>query len=68
MLSIWSFSTIESLGQSHNEKEKSRLDVDLELQSVKYKLEQEIESKAVAERLCKQLKDQLARTEKKLMR
>lgn len=60
--------TIDTLNKSQNEKERSRLDADLELQSVKYKLEQEREARAMSERLCGQLKDQLNRSEKKLTR
>ena len=66
--SLLCFRTIEILSQSQNDKEKTRLDVDLEMRSLKYKLEQEMEGKNMVERLCNQLKDQLGRSEKKLSR
>jgi len=60
--------TIESLNNSQNQKEKSKLDTDLQLSSLRYKLDQEIDARNMSERLCNQLKDQLNRCEKKLSR
>ena len=62
------FRTVDSLNQSHNEKEKCKLDADLQLNNLRFKLDQEMDARAMAERLCNQLKDQLGRCEKKLTR
>ena len=62
------FRTVDSLNQSHNEKEKWKLDADLQLNNLRFKLDQEMDARAMAERLCNQLKDQLGRCEKKLTR
>ena len=44
------------------------LDLDLQLRSVKYKLDQESEGRMVAEKLCQQLKDQLNKSNLKITR
>ena len=59
---------IEVLNHSHKEKDKRGNDVDLELQTMKYKMEKGEEEKNVSEKLCQQLKDQLVVIEGKLTR
>ena len=62
------FRMIEVLNVSHKEKDKRSNELDLELQTIKFKLEKETEEKDVAEKLCKQLRDQLEVIEGKLTR
>ena len=62
------FRTVDSLNQSHNEKEKYKFNADLQLNNLRFKLDQEMDARGIAERLCNQLKDQLGRCEKKLTR
>ncbi|XP_065673825.1 golgin subfamily A member 4 isoform X2 [Hydra vulgaris] len=57
--------TIELLTHGNSDKEKSLLDLDLQLRSVKYKLDQEAEARMVAEKICQQLKDQINKSNQK---
>nr|XP_047146355.1 ankyrin repeat domain-containing protein 26-like isoform X2 [Hydra vulgaris] len=57
--------TIELLTHENSDKEKSLLDLDLQLRSVKYKLDQEAEARMVAEKICQQLKDQINKSNQK---
>lgn len=57
---------VEVLSRSQAEFEKLRLDMDMEVRDMKYRLDNEIKARITAEGLVSQLKEQLKRGDEKL--
>ncbi len=55
------------MSKSQTDFERFRLEAEMELRDMKYRLEQEFESKAAVDGLNMQLKEQLKRAEDKLV-
>ena len=57
---------VEILSNAQNDFERLRLDMEMEVRDLRYRLSQELETKVTVGDMNTQLKDQLKRTEEKL--
>ena len=67
-MNCFAFRTVEVLSRSQTDFEKLRLDMEMEIRDVKYRLDSEIQSRISAEGLASQLKEQIKKGDEKLAR
>ena len=65
---VFACRNVEILSRSQTDFEKLRLDMEMEMRDVKYRLDGEIQSRISAEGLVSQLKEQIKRGDEKLAR